>query len=266
MRTMRSDAHPVSRSSSIPQATPPSRPSWGFRIHPVEWIRVARRLADDPWDTEQGARMFFAAGGHDEEPTHRRFRRTPEGRRMLAERTPYPALFRDCAALRALPAGTLGREYVRQLDERGIDPVELARLTEAAYEGHRFTPEHAYVRDRVREAHDLVHTLSGYGIDVLGEAGVLAFTYGQTGNKGWAVLVLLNHLSTLVRGRIDGWALAWHAWRRGRRARFLAAVDDWDRLLRLPIDEARSELGLASPRPYRVMSLETLFGRPRPVA
>lgn len=118
------------------------------------------------------------------------------------------------------------------------------------------------MRDRVRQAHDLFHTLTGYGIDLLGEAGVLAFTSGQTGNKGWAVLVLLNQLTALARGRLDGWAVAWRGWRRGRAARFLPAVEEWDRLLRLPIERARAELGIEPLPPYRPLALDEVFGQP----
>lgn len=236
-----------------------TRPTWGFRIRPLEWLRLAPRVRESPGDVVLGAQVFFSIGGHDEEPTWRRFRRTPEGRRLLADATPYPPLFDDLDALRDLPTGTLGREYVRELDARGIDPAELAARTEEAYGERPFTPEHAYVRDRVRRAHDLFHTLTGHGIDVIGEAGVLAFTFGQTGNKGWAMLVLLNQLTCLVRGRLDCAVVAWKGFRRGRRARFLPAVDDWDRLLRLPLDEARAELGIAPPEPYRPLALEEVF-------
>jgi hypothetical protein len=144
-------------------------------------------------------------------------------------------------------------------DERRIHPLKLAELTRAACEGREFSPEHAYVRDRVRDAHDLFHTLTGYGIDLLGEAGALSFTFAKTGNKGWASLVLLNHLTATKRLRFDGWVVAWKAYRRGRLARYLPAVEDRDRLLRLPIEDARRELGIAPMAPYRPPWLEDVF-------
>lgn len=206
-----------------------------------------------------GAKVFFSIGGHDEKPTYRRLMRTDAGADLVLDRAGYPALFTDYEGLRALPDGTLGREYVRELDARGIHPRELSRLTDIAYEDCEFSPEHAYVRDRVREAHDLYHTLTGYGVDVAGEAGVLAFTFAQTGNKGWAMLVLLNTLSGLTTGRLDGVRNALKGYRRGRRARFLPAVHDWDRLLRTPLEDARAELGIAPMDPYRPIELGELF-------
>jgi len=134
--------------------------TWGFRLQPREWPRLAREIREDPGDVAVGARFFFSVGGHDEEPTWWRFVRTPEGARMVREETGYPALFTDYEQLRALPPGTLGREYVR---------------------------------DRVRDA------------------------------------------------------------------RYLAAVEDWDRLLRLPLEEARAELGISPPQPYRTLALGEVF-------
>lgn len=233
--------------------------TWGFRLQPREWLRLARLVRENPGDVTLGARVFFAIGGHDEQPTYRRLIATPEGRRLVEHAVGYPELFTDYARLRALPPGTLGREYVRELDERGIDPLELDRLTRDAYQGMAFSSEHAYVRDRVRHAHDLWHTLTGYGVDVFGEAGVLAFTYAQTGNKGWAGLVFLNALTALAAARLDGWVVAWKGYRRGRRARHLPGVEDWERLLQLPIEEARAELGIPPLEPYAPLELREVF-------
>jgi ubiquinone biosynthesis protein COQ4 len=230
--------------------------TWAFQIRPLEFVRVVRLIRDNPDDVvELGARMFLSVGGHDEGPTHRRFLRTDVGTHLVENTIGYPDLFTNYDRLHALPSGTLGREYVRELDERGIHPVELNKLVYPAYEGRDFSPDHAYVRDRVRDAHDIYHTLTGYGIDILGEAGVLAFTFGQTGNKGWAMLVLLNHLTALAVGRFNGWAVAWKGYLRGRRARYLPAVDDWERLLQLPIEQARAELGISPIEPYRPLEL-----------
>ena len=55
-------------------------------------------------------------------------------------------------------------------------------------------------------------------------------------------------------------AMAWRGFRIGRRARFVAGVDDWYRLLRLPIEDARRELGMPAPRPYRRLEFAEVFG------
>jgi ubiquinone biosynthesis protein COQ4 len=238
-----------------------AKATWGFRIRPLEFFRVARLIRRDAGNVALGARLFFSLGGHDEGPTYQRFLRSASGRRLVDDATPLPALLTDFERMRALPSGTLGREYVRELDDRHIDPLDLAAQTEPAYEGCAFTPEHAYVRDRVRNSHDLYHTLTGYGIDVIGEAGVLAFTFGQTGNKGWFMLVLLNGLTALMAARFNGWRVSWRGYLRGRRSTYLPAVEDWERLLALPLDQARAELSIPPLQPYKPLDLDAVFGR-----
>ena len=233
--------------------------TWGFRLAPRQWPLLFRAVRETPDDVALGARVFFAVGGHDEGPAYRRMMRDESGRALVEQRRAYPSLLRDRDALRELPRGTLGREYVRQLDERGIDPQELSELTERSYVGITFSHDHAYVRDRVRELHDLIHTLTNCGVDLVGEAGVAGFTLGQTGNKGWAMLMLLNTVTGLIAFRVDSAVMGVKAFLRGRRARFLPAVDDWERLLRLPIEAARAELGVEAFSGYRPLHLEDVF-------
>ncbi len=72
-----------------------------------------------------------------------------------------PALAARYHALRELPAGTLGRELFEHFRRGGF-----------ALPGERFgAPEMIVV-------HDMVHVLSGYGIDPAGELQVAAFTAG----------------------------------------------------------------------------------------
>jgi hypothetical protein len=73
------------------------------------------------------------------------------------------------------------------------------------------------------------------------------------------MLVALNVLSGFSTGRFDGALVAWKGYQRGRRASFVPAADDWERLLRLPIDEARAELGITPLAPYRPMALDDIF-------
>lgn len=251
--------HPSSLRARTATST---KPTWGYRFRPRTLLKLMPSARRNPGDIEVGARIFYAVGGHDEGPTFARLTQSETGRRLVETKAPYPPLIEDLARLRTLPAGTLGREYVRELDERGIDPVELAERTNRAHDDVDPTPEHAWVRDRVRHAHDLFHTLTGYGIDLLGEAGVLAFTFGQTGNKGWLSLVVLNVLSCLSRLRFDCAVVAWKGFMRGRRARFLPAVDDWERLLQLPLEAARLELAIPPLEPYRPLAYDEVFGSP----
>ena len=78
----------------------------------------------------------------------------------------------DLATLRALPDGTLGREYARFLDANAIEPLVVSPA----------------VRERLRDrpyalrytaTHDLHHLITGFDTGLAGELGVLAFYVGQ---------------------------------------------------------------------------------------
>jgi ubiquinone biosynthesis protein COQ4 len=152
--------------SRVPEQT------WGYRLSPRELPFLFRSLRETPDDVALGARIFFALGGHDEGPTHRRLLQSEEGARLVENRIGYPALFTDYDRLRTLPKGTLGREYVDRLDERGIHPAGIIEATRPVYDEIDFSPDHEYIRDRLGNIHDLFHVLTGCGVDMHGEASV----------------------------------------------------------------------------------------------
>lgn len=123
------------------------------------------------------------------------------------------------------------------------------------------TSEHAFVYDRYRDSHDLWHVLTGYGTDMAGEAGIIAWTYAQTRNKGYLLIFLLNAMMCTTRGRPDVFRTCWQGYRQGRRDPLLLAVD-WQEYLHRPIDEVRRELGLEVARPYRAFHMADAPGAP----
>ena len=123
--------------------------TWGYRLSPREWPFLFRSLRETPDDVALGARIFFALGGHDEGPTYRRLLRSREGAHLAENRIGYPALLTDYDRLRALPKGTLGREYVDRLDERSIHPAGIIEATRPVYDEIDFSPDHAYAELRI---------------------------------------------------------------------------------------------------------------------
>ena len=127
------------------------------------------------------------------------------------------------------------------------------------------TSEHAFVYDRYRDSHDLWHVLTGYGTDMAGEAGSIAWTYAQTGNRGYLLIFLLNALICLKRGRPDVIRTCWQGYRHGKRSPLLLAVD-WTPHLERPIDAVRRTLGLEVARPYPVFHMADGPGAPDELA
>lgn len=134
-----------------------------------------------------------------------------EGAELLRER---PMLAEtDLDALRALPPGALGREFVDFLDRHGLD----YQLT------HQPTPytddsDAAYLLHRIRQSHDLWHTLLGLGVQGYEEVLVHSFSLAQTGFPSSVLIVGLGGIKHMVLER------RWTQLRRGvRRAYTLGA-------------------------------------------
>src|SRR5262245_43705756 len=132
-----------------------------------------RRLRENPEDIEAGARLFLALGGMDDERAVVRLRSSERGRRLLAERPDLLDALSDRDRLRALPEGTLGREYLRFAEREQIFPEGLDEMMTKVQNAPP-NPDIAYVRSRGRSLHDLLHVLTGYGRDPAGEIALLA--------------------------------------------------------------------------------------------
>jgi ubiquinone biosynthesis protein COQ4 len=163
-----------------------------------------------------------------------RIEATGEGKRLLEERPRIDRAHVDFEALRRLPDGTLGREYVRFLDDNGIGPEPFETLPDIG------DPRAAWLVLRMRQTHDLWHVLTGYRPDVEGEVLLQAFTYAQVRAPSALLIVVFGSLRLLSRGLGYLRALR-HAFARGRATRFLATFrweEHWDR----PLAVLREEL------------------------
>src|ERR1700687_5442400 len=77
----------------------------------------------------------------------------------------------DLAALRELPAGTLGRVFADHMIDNGLDPSALPSR-DAKDPG-------TYLIAHLFETHDVWHAVTGFGTDVAGELGLQAFYFAQ---------------------------------------------------------------------------------------
>uniref|UniRef100_A0A8C8RP92 Ubiquinone biosynthesis protein COQ4 homolog, mitochondrial n=1 Tax=Pelusios castaneus TaxID=367368 RepID=A0A8C8RP92_9SAUR len=104
-----------------------------------------------------------------------RMRQDPEGFQILQERPRIRLSTLDVNGLRGLPDGTFGREYVRFLNDNRVSPD--TRMPAKFVDDE----ELAYVIQRYREVHDLMHTLLSMPTNMLGEVAVKWFEAVQTG-------------------------------------------------------------------------------------
>lgn len=97
----------------------------------------------------------------------------PEVAAGLAElRQPLPAI--DLEALRALPEGTLGREYAVHMDRERLRPLDLSENAR-----HRLSDRVLGLRYTL--LHDLFHVLLGFDTSLPGELGVWEFVGADLG-------------------------------------------------------------------------------------
>ncbi|EYF04442.1 Coq4 family protein [Chondromyces apiculatus] len=209
-------------------------------------LRAVRVLLRDPDDLPMVFALTDAMAGTAPFRLLRGFRRCETGRALLGERRDIVPLLADRAALRALPAGTLGRAYLEFVEREGIS-AEGIRDASAPSAMHQHDTEIGYVQRRMRDTHDLWHAATGYQGDVVGELALLAFFLGQHWNTAIAMLVVAGLAKTFPLGISD---LLLDGFRRGRAAEWLPA-QDWEALLTLPLDEVRARLELGAPAVYK---------------
>src|SRR6185503_2203214 len=170
-----------------------------------------------------------------------RFAATDAGSRVLAEQRDLLPALEDRAALAALPAGSMGRADLAFMEEEQLSPQGLGAMSDMA-EPDILAPDMQRFRNRMRDAHDLTHILTGYGRDPLGELCLLAFMNRHSKQLGQLLIVLMSLKRVPRKGR----PAIWQAWRNGRKARWFPGLD-FEALLARPLEDVRRELSVPSP-------------------
>ncbi|MEZ4278331.1 MAG: Coq4 family protein [Myxococcota bacterium] len=215
----------------------------------LEAFRAIRALIRDPDDTAQVFRIIRAFSSSALDRQFERFRRLPQGQRILAREGTLLDRLADRAALERLPRGSLGRAYADFTRAESISPQGLVDASlEAPPVGVDASPERIRFAERLRDSHDLWHVVTGYGRDLVGEAALLAFTWRQTGNRGIALIVLAAWWKA-GRDLPGGRAMIRDGIARAGRSEWLPAAD-WESLLAEPLDDVRRKLGITPAERY----------------
>lgn len=175
------------------------------------------------------------------------FQKTDAGRRLLRTKPDIVAILGDRDKLRAMPEGSLGRAYLAFVESENISAQGIRDASEAAERRETTDEEITFIRERMRDTHDVWHAATGYRGDVLGEIGLLAFIVAQQWNTAIALIVLAAIVKGM--GNTDVIAVVRDGYRRGRKAAWLPS-QDWESLLETPIDEVRARLDLGAPPVY----------------
>ena len=208
----------------------------------IRWTRALRALGAvlaDPRKTDQVLVFTTYANAGSLARRIDRFYDDPRGRALFDARRAIDSHTIDLAALRALPAGTLGRAYADFMTSHGLTPdVFDGPPADVA------DPRAAYIMQRMRQTHDLWHVATNAETDPAGEIALQAFTFAQVGAPSSAILAAMGTLKTIGKSHsaaiLKDVATLLARGRRAERLNLFAWEDHWA----TPLVEVRRLLGL----------------------
>ncbi len=219
-------------------------------FEPIRAFTALSALVRDPEDTALVFAVIDAFSGHNGDRVLKRLRDTQSGLQILDDRLDILPLLQDFDWLGSQPQDSLAAAYLEFMNTMGIS---AGGLVEAATEQRAAaTAELEWLRCRLRDTHDLWHTVLGYHGDLLGEASVLAFSAAQIQNPGIVLIVL----AAMHRANAEQRQVITAGFKRGLIAAWFPAVR-WELLLPLPLVEVRRQLRVDDPPQYeRIMPSE----------
>ena len=217
------------------------------RLRPLTAIRAVQALFANGEDTRQIFVILRALRGRSGVRAFQRFKADPTGQQILRERRALLATLEDRKALAALPAGSMGRAYFEFMESENLSANGLVQASQD-WDNDPVPPDASLFRNRMRDAHDLTHILTGYGRDPLGELCLLAFMFRHSKNLGQALIVAMawSRLPPAARAAVK------QAWRNGKTSQWFMTLD-YEALLPRPLDDVRRELRIAAPTAYQAV-------------
>lgn len=214
------------------------------RLRPLKALGHFRKLVANKEDTEQVFHMTSCLPSRKFAEVERQFCESAHGRRLMAQEPDLPALLDDHDRLLALPAGSVAHAYVAFMRAEGLSAAGLVAESEKAGRP-RYGDQVQWFYDRLRDTHDLVHVMTGYGRDALGEQCALGFSYGQylAWTDGFLAWAGAFELWRRVKADAPVFAAVREAIRIGKGAAPLFS-QDIKSLLAEPLDAARARMNI----------------------
>ena len=151
-----------------------------LKLRPGKALHHFRELLKDKENTEEVFRIFESLPWRDLRKSGERFLTSEKGMDTRVREPFLPAILDDHAALRRMPEGSLAHAYCDFMESEGLTAQGLVdEFDRFAADKPKYNDQFQWYMNRMRDVHDMLHVLTGYGRDALGEACVLAFTYSQ---------------------------------------------------------------------------------------
>jgi ubiquinone biosynthesis protein COQ4 len=234
---------------AMPIPVHPDRPTPKFR--PLLALKHFRALIKDKENTEHVFHIFEALPRKSFRDDARAFGESEQGRAVFAQERYLPDLLDDHERLRAMPEGSVAHAYCDFMEREGLSAGGL--VAEAMkFNSVRHDDMIEWYGARNRDTHDLLHVLTGYGRDPLGEQCVLAFTYGQDPSLGHLFIGYTGGLNVKHQTKTKAPILRaiTEAKRLGKACPRICEVSITD-LLAQPLEEVRERFNIAAPARYQ---------------
>ena len=229
--------------------------SFADYANPLKALAHGVRFLTNIEDTKHFFTMTGAIDGVQNERNYQRYINSPMGRALEAEQVCFADIFADRDSLRAYAQGSLAWAYLQFLDREKLDLQMLIDAFDAA-EATSLNLNKSR-RDYMVSGlaiHDMLHVVTGYGRDPVGEACVLAFT---TAHLDLPSITFFSQMLAL-REQASHFGLRVIAARSEARSnaanvRWLPEID-WRDYLAKPLHVVRRELGFIRPDEYLKIS------------
>jgi ubiquinone biosynthesis protein COQ4 len=233
------------------QLIDPARPAPRYNF-PKAWHHF-KNLVKDKENTAEVSPIFESLPWLGLYGAATSFLKTERGQALRASEPSLVALLDDHTALRQLPADSLGHVYCDFMEREGLSAQGLVdELDRYRRPEQYFDDQVTWYFNRMRDTHDLLHILTGFGRDALGEQCVLAFTYSQ--QPALAHLFLGYAGAFEIKKRASVKVPVFRAVREGQKlgkACPRLVEQPIKELLALPLEEVRRRLNIAEPKYYR---------------
>lgn len=232
----------------MPIAVHPDRPR--LRKRPLKAVHHFRELLKDKENTEHVFRIFEALPRKSFRDEARSFGLSEKGRTIHAREPYLPDLLDDHERLRAMPEGSVAHAYCDFMEKEGLSAAGL--VAEGEKMGRRrYGDLVEWYGWRSRDTHDLLHVLTGYGRDAIGEQCVLAFTYGQQPALANLFIAYAGglHVKKVAQTKAPVLRAITEAKRFGKASPRICEESITD-LLAEPLDEVRVRFNIKSPHHY----------------
>lgn len=223
-----------------------------LRTRPLKALGHWNELMKNKENTEEVFHIFECFPSGNFLPRARAFTLSDSGQAIRASEPYLPNILDDHDALRRMPEGSVAQAYVEFMEREGLSAAGLVA------EHDRFRGDRPHYDDlvewfanRQRDTHDLLHVLTGYGRDALGEQCVLAFTYSQSPSFAHLFIAYAGGLN--IKKQVKTSAPVFKAVREAQRlGKACPRVVEMSivELLAMPLDEARKQLNIGTPVYY----------------